>query len=391
MYKDEIEKIKYYRAAIIDKYKKQGVIIDKNKLQQQIDKLDTKIAIFSQRYIQSGSEFDVEKFNAQKEDIYKDLCVLYKVFYDLIQENITSVQAYIKCNLAALEEKAKKFKYLVDSESVSVYGKTVYHATNNFDQYYDDGQEVINLGKVSIPSGSIIACLLSSGEVEQKNIEFVFDDKNMVSAYGYNKDTLKIVGNYIVNNDKQKLDSIKFDRHNIKTALSLNKDNTYRLYLNKDKITIKNLDTNITGYVDKVAGINYTTKDHEEIHCYIYGASYIELNENHTPEYRNIHTTSISNPSKIQEILIRAEHGYVFNIITDGEVYADKKDAYINNAKFMINEDVNNITDYMIEEINNSTDTVFDNVKVIINNANQSIYDIDYIVIKAMQLEDIVV
>ena len=109
MYKDEIEKIKYYRAAIIDKYKKQGVIVDKSKLQQQIDKLDTKIAIFSQRYIQSGSEFDVEKFNAQKEDIYKDLCVLYKVLYDLIQENITSVQAYIKCNLAALEEKAKKF------------------------------------------------------------------------------------------------------------------------------------------------------------------------------------------------------------------------------------------------------------------------------------------
>ena len=51
---------------------------------------------------------------------------------------------------------------------MSIYGNTIYYETNGFKQYYLNGRVYIDLGPMSIPSGSTLACLLDSDEVEPK-------------------------------------------------------------------------------------------------------------------------------------------------------------------------------------------------------------------------------
>ena len=96
LYLDEIEKIKYYKQKILDKYVDQGIVPNKEKVQTAMDRIDKKIAVFAQSYIKSGSDFDTTKFNEQKQDIYRDLVILYTVLYKLIEEHVDKVQENIR-------------------------------------------------------------------------------------------------------------------------------------------------------------------------------------------------------------------------------------------------------------------------------------------------------
>ena len=153
MYLDEIEKLNYYKKQIVDNYLEKGSTIDKNKLQSKLDDIDAKLSIFRQGYIEEGETLILDKFNDQKSDIYADLCILYKVAYKIAREKLATVEHRIECELESLNEKAKKYKNKTALETLSVYGNTIYFATNGFNQQYKDGQVEISLGRLSIPSG----------------------------------------------------------------------------------------------------------------------------------------------------------------------------------------------------------------------------------------------
>ena len=83
-----------------------------------------------------------------------------------------------------MNEKAKKYKNKTALETLSVYGNTIYFATNGFNQQYKDGQVEISLGRLSIPSGSYIVCICDCDEVEPENIVFEFNDNIKIADFG---------------------------------------------------------------------------------------------------------------------------------------------------------------------------------------------------------------
>ena len=63
-YLEELEKKNYYRNYLVNEYLEKGTLIDKAKLEEKLAAIDTKLAIFSQGYIEEGELLNIEKFTS---------------------------------------------------------------------------------------------------------------------------------------------------------------------------------------------------------------------------------------------------------------------------------------------------------------------------------------
>lgn len=387
LYLDEIEKIKYYKQKFIDSFLAQGIPVDKEKIQSYLDNIDAKISIFSQGYINSGETFNVKKFNEQKEDIYKDLSILYQILYKLTNDRVEKAQIKMKYELDALRLKAKRFQYLVDLQSISVYGKTIYSKTNNFDQEYKDGKIIVHLGQIHVPSGSYIAPMFSCDEVDIKDVVFKFDKDTSIPAYNYNKNYLKVVGNYDLSIEYHKNPEKLFGKELIAADTVISKNNQYNLFLNKNKIRVKNSENKVF-YVQKDPEIYYKANGEEEISFYVYGATSIKFNMLGEITYKNFSEKEVLSPTQRHKIIISGKN-FSFDVKTDGQIYAEKVSASVQNSQLNIHRNYEDITDYTIENIIYGDNWVYNNVDVIISNAPTAFYDINYIIIKQAQITEL--
>ena len=391
MYLDEIEKIKYYKQKIIEKYLKQGISVNKEKVQEFLDEIDTKIAIFSQAYISSGSSFNAETFNQQKQDIYKDIAILYFVLYQSLQKRIREAEEQIHFIIRSLEEEAAQFQFLVDSKAVAVYGNTIFHQASGFTQQFQDGTLIIPLEKpVQVPSGSYLACLFECPEIDASQVTFVFDEDHVISAYEYDNQYLKIVGpEYSVQTYSYTNEDIVFGKEWIDIEQEIQEENRYNIFLNKDQIRIRNLTNPNTIYARKIQDTYFQTTDKAEISFCVYGASYIHFDIIGPVEYMNFLNGRIDTPKQRQPIIIKTDGNCTFDVKTDGIIYAEQVSAHIENGRLQITGNYNDISDYMVEIINFGSDIVFDNAKVVIKNAQDVLYDIQYIAIKQTQISEL--
>lgn len=388
LYRDEIEKIKYYKEKITDRYLAQGNSISKEQVQQALDKLDLKIAIFSQAYIRSGETMSVDKFNEQKQDIYHDLSVLYKVLYDILRERIDKTAVRIRYALDDLRLKTERFRYLTESQTVAVYGKTIFHQTNNFNQEYRDGKVYISLGPVTVGSGSYLVPILSCGEIDPKDISFIFDKDTVTSDYNYSRNYLRYTGNYTLEQNSYPNTEKEFGKDLIDISDELITTDQYNLFLNRSYVKIEDLTNNSIRYAIKKPEIYVSTIGQTEMSCYVYGASYIRLGTTGSVSYKNFAGDEILSPVQRQKVVLRGD-SFSFDIQTDGVIYAEKVPASIQDDKLKIHRNYTDITDYMVEHIAYGEDKVFDDVKVIIDNAVHTFYDINYIVIKQARISEL--
>lgn len=389
LYSDEIKKIEYYKQRIIDRYLSQGQIIDKLKLQSYINTIDTKLSVFRQGFIENGEVLDLDKFNQQKAALYQDLKILYELVFELANERLTTAEAYIKCSMAELNELAKKYRYKTALESLSIYGNTIYYKTNGFIQYYDSGRVYIELGPISIPSGSIVACLLDSNECDHKDVAFKFDDNTQIADYLNNKSYLFIEGNYKINTYDIKSEINYNESFKIPVETEIKENTQYNLLAGEDYIKIKYFDTGEIEYIKKTLDIPITVNRDAEISFYTYNATYFELDMNTTPEYKNFEGNSIISPKQRQKVLIKINSGFTFDLATDGRLFADISNCIINNQELYSSVNYPNIDSYTVEEIEYGDPINFSNVQVIVNNADTTFYDINYIAIKQAQTIDI--
>lgn len=394
LYLDQIEKIEYYKKVISDNYIKRGSLITNLQLQKKIDEIDTRLAVFRQNYIAENDFLDIKKFNEQKADIYADLCILYRVAYKLAKQKLTAVEHRLDCELNELYELAKKYKNKTALESLSIYGNSIYYSTNGFDQEYKDGTVEIDLGTISIPSGSYVACLLESSETEHSNSIFRFEPVNnskntetkQIVNYLYGKRYLKIPGDYKIHTHKT--NTIEDTTTSFDTGLEANEKSIYNIFAGKQKIKVTDKDHSVTNYVDKVQNIPFTTTSNVDISFYVYNASFIQFDYNNKYSYKSFPGYRIESPKYRQKILISAEPGFSMDVVTDGEIYSDKQSGFITNNKVLCPIGYENVNDFMIEEIAYGDDKEY-NTKVIIKNATSTFYDIDYISIKQCQISEL--
>ena len=287
LYRDEIEKIKYYRAKITDRYLSQGIGINKEQVQKELDKLDLKIAIFSQAYIRSGETLSVKKFNEQKQDIYNDLAVLYKVLFDLVRERVEKAQVRARYELDDLRLKTDRFKYLTEAQTVAVYGTTVFHQTNNFDQKYEDGKVYIDLGPVTVGSGCYLVPILDCGEIDPKDVTFQFDNNTAAGAYNYSREYLRYTGDYVLEANEYQNSEKLFGKDLIDIPGTVQASDPYNLFLNRSCVRIEDLQNNTVRYAVKNPEIYVSVSGYTEVSFYVYGASYIRIGIMGALSYKN--------------------------------------------------------------------------------------------------------
>lgn len=388
MYLDEIVKLNCYKKQIVDNYLEKGSTIDKNKLQSKLDEIDAKLSIFRQGYIEEGETLNLDKFNDQKSDIYTDLCILYKTAYKIAREKLATVENRIECELQSLNETAKQYKNKTALETLSVYGNTIYFATNGFDQQYKDGQVEINLGSISIPSGSYIVYICDCDETEPENIVFEFDDNTKIADYMYGRKYLKLAGNYTINTEEIEKTEAAATAFEVKGE-GANLSSTYNIYAGKNKLTIKNPDIYRTRFIDKTLNIPFVADSDCEISFYIYGASTIAFNYSGEYDYKSFDGYLIESPKYRQKVLIKAKAGFTLDFVTDVTIYADKQSCITGDSSIICPKGYDGVSDFLLEEIAYGDDITFDNVRIVAKNATVAFHDINYVAIKQCQISEL--
>lgn len=389
MYRDELKKIEYYKQYLIDQYLKQGKLISKNELEKKINDLNLKIAVFSQAYIDNGENLDLEKFQAQKEDIYRDLAILYEIVFDLAKERLSKVQARIEYAVNYLNEIAKKYQYRNALESVGIFGDTVYYATNGFDQSYDNGTVKINLGSLTIKSGTYLTCTLGCQEFEEERAVFYLDNYS-VSDYFYNKNMLTILGNYEIKTYDYSLEENTSTSFKISLEdFTPDENNQYNIFGGKNVIRVFNPDDGSVQFVNKIENVPFIADQNCEITFYIYGSKNVIFDFNDKYEEKSFSGYEIKTPKQRQKVYIKAQAGFILDFSTDGTLYANKTQGYIEEGELYSNNGFGTITDFMVEEMAFGEPIQINDAVVEIKNAANTFYDINYILIKETQISEL--
>ena len=384
IYLEELEKKNYFKNYLVNEYLEKGTLIDKAKLEEKLAAIDTKLSVFSQGYIEEGELLNIEKFNDQKHDLCVDLSILYKTLYRLAQEKLSSIESRINTELTKLNEAAKYYRNREKLATLEINGNALYYETNGFDQEYKDGQITINLGQVSIPSGSYIACLFDSDETDSSNVIFRFNDNTQVANFVAGGKYLTVIGNYTINTKKIEK---KEGATSSFTIGDVPKENTiYNVFAGENKIKVKYEELANIEYIDKEERIPLKLAKDGEISFYVYRASTIRFSYRGETEYKSFTGYEISPPKYRQKIIINAKAGFELDIATDGVIYADKQPCIIDEENIVCPVGYNSIDNFLLEEIEYGDDVVFDDVKVIIRNADSTFYDINYIAIKQCRI-----
>lgn len=392
MYSDEIKKIEYYKQQIVDEYLKNGKLLSKNEVQKKIDDIDLKLSIFRQGYIANGEILNLEKFQDQKQDLYKDLKILYELMYEMAYDRLCKTQAKIEYKINYLNEISKKYKYRTALESIGVYGNSIYYETNGFTQYYINGKVRIDLGELKIKSGSYVACMLGCDELSHnEKVIFHFDDRK-VSDYTYNKDLLSIIGNYNIETHDFSIEE------NTNTAFKItlgeqdykpNVNSKYNIFGGKDKIKIFYPNSGKTEFIDKIENVPFVASESCEITFYIYGAKDITFDFNDKYDYKSFSGYENKSPKQRQKIYIKAMPGFILDFSTDGTLYAHKENGYIKEEQLYSQNGFGSITDFMLEEMAYGAPVTISDAYVEIENPYSSFYDINYISIKETQVSEL--
>lgn len=388
LYLDEIAKLEHYRQLATEKYLKQGTLAGKEKIESVLSKIDTKLAIFKQSYIVSGETMDPGVFNKQKEDIYHDLSILYRILYDLANERVEKARIRARFLLDDLRIKARTFQSVIDTNAMTVYGKTIFHQANGFDQEYDNGQVIVHLGPVSVSSGSYLAFLFSCDEVRTDHIIFRLNGETDIPAYTQNHEYYKVLGNYTLHTEFHENTETSFGNRFIAVDTEICDTDQYNLFLNKDQFFIQRLTDGMFFYKNKLPETYYESAGSEEVSFYVYGASYIRFAMTGDIDYKNFAGDEILSPLQRQKIIIRGDR-FWFDIQTDGLIFADKTEGIVADRALTLHREFEHITDYMVEQIAYGEDVVFETVDVVIQEAASTFYNIRYVAIKQIQISEL--
>ena len=386
IYIDQAEKRNYYKDKLVNEYLLKGRIIDKEKLEEKLDNEDTSLAVFSDAFIEEGEVLDADKFNSQHQDLLCDLEILYGVLYKILDNRLINIEEKVRCRLIELDKKAKEYRNKTALENLGAEGSTLYFATNGFKQTYKDGHIIVELGKVAVPSGSYIAGIFKSDEVEPDKAVFKLDDTTQIKNYLQDKDYLKITGNYNISTKKYALagdTSSSFD-----PQIEPETNSFYYIYTSENKLKVTYDGSGEVKCFEKDERVAFRLERDGLISFYVYNASYIYISTQGEASYKSFDGYEIESPNLRQKIEIKAEAGFEFDIATDGAVYADMQAASLENNKLICRCAYQEIEDYMVETIGYGEDVVFENVEVIIEKQDSTFLDIDYIAIKQCSILD---
>ena len=354
LYQDQIKKLAYYRARIIQEFARKGVYPDDSRISSRLNEIDTMLGVFQYMSIGNGDDFDTNKFNEDMVRILTDLQILYQLAYEISVKDYNELRIYCETHLSQLQNMANGYQYKTKFELDSTYlGNTIFFQSVGFDAVSSNGITTIKLGTIEAEAQSKLACIFDAEGVDVQNVIFTFKDKDGIvsncSPYEYNKDFFLVPGDLKVSSYTYETSGDKVTTPFICTPSELsivNPDNKYLLFGGKGFVQ-----TGYYGkkYIEKLTGVPLTMSDSGIVRFFIIGGDYVNFEFSSTPRSKNFEGNSIANMSDHQEIVIEYGSDFSFDFVTNGTIYATRQQGMIlsNDLYYPVPDQV---TDILVEE-----------------------------------------
>ena len=380
-YKDEIEKLKYLRNQIAFSLSSSGTFPDRSIIDKRLEAIDSKLALFHHLTVKESAVFDVKQFNSEFMNLYQDLKILYELVYFFKSRALEETRSYVEMHLAELETLAERYAQKSRFETGNTaLGKTVYFKGSGITPSVKNHIATIDCGDVKVSKGARVSFFIKGRYFNQEDVVFKLGP-SICSPYDVNMDTITINGtsSYKTYNCKMPEDAT----HN--SMYILNSDsftpvmkNKYVIYGGQDTIAVSKDGTDTFVKKDKGAPVTLTGKGH--ISFYVIGGSYISFDFSKAPENANFSGYMMQNIKEHQKVSFEYTDGISFEYITDGAIYAVKKNGIINGTSLYY-PDADDLSTFRIEEYAGN-DTVNMNLKITVTQSGEHVPAISMIAVK---------
>lgn len=398
-YRDIYEKTKYYKEQIIEKFIERGIYPSDNKVENLLNSIDASTSILDANKAIAGEYFSVADYNKIFESIYKDLTLLYQLYYEICVEDYVKLHAFVESHLTELEDKAKfyKDKAIIETNTTSL-GTTIFYKNSNFSKLVSNSNVTYNLGNISVYKNSKLACFFHADNVYGADVIFTFkkgDKIYKISPYNYLYEKLQLESNL-----KPNVYSYTLDDNQISSALTeidintkIDDENKYIILAAKDKVYVKQYgETKQYQVMDRPTRLDSLGfNERTYIDFYTVGANSITFRFNKKPISSNFNIDNyiVNNLKYVQHFFIEAPANFSFDFDIDkGEVYAIKSEGIVKDEKLYFSSIINNETktfkvlEYPLKE----KETY--NVTVNVVNTDNTDIDLNYIMIKEALVTD---
>ncbi len=387
MYIDQKKKIEYYRKLIMDTIAKTGSYPAPSLVQDRLNDIDASLSIYRMNYKSSGDTFDTDEYNNSLNNIYQDLLILYQSVYELSVKDYNELKTEIDRELQDLETMAQKCYRRSELETTNTFGKTLFFQASGFKQEYESGIITIPIDTITTHEQATLACIVDGADTLQyDSMYFEINDKR-VKPYNYNSDTYKVPGNDNVNTyaytitDEKKSSTFPFT---IDKFMPIEKA-TYKILSGKNSVVFYDTQKYNSTSLTKESNMSLRIAKNGIVTFYVYNAKNISFEFNKEPTSKNFKENTITTPDMIQKIRLVVETGTVFNVITDGTIYAYYDAGFISdNILYGYRHDT--ILDYLLIETKESDTVTISGINLVIENAEHSYYGITDIAIKESEV-----
>lgn len=324
IYLCDIEKLTFYKNRFLEIYRKNGMILSKNKLDDLISRIDEKLAVFSQGYIKSGETMNLEKFNEQKADLYQDFKILYSSMYELAKDRLEDVETTSKCVMEGMKRKIDELHRKTAIECLPILGDTLYQKTN-FNDIDRSNANITIIRDIPVSTNNkynyLYVILKTDG-----NHEFwtSLDNRNR-SVNG--KIAIPVTRKEIVSFKEYETEEDYKTSFQIQTEEDKDTQIKYTIFAGLNHIKGK------VGYISSEIGkfVNDGLFIVEDgiADFYILNSSFIEVEilQGDKNLWKSFNGNKIEYPDKEQKISIRGNRNVAFRVYTDGNIYADRSDC----------------------------------------------------------------
>ena len=387
MYIDQKKKIEYYRKLIMDTIAKTGSYPAPSLVQDRLNDIDASLSIYRMNYKSSGDTFDTDEYNNSLNNIYQDLLILYQSVYELSVKDYNELKTEIDRELQDLETMAQKCYRRSELETTNTFGKTLFFQASGFKQEYESGIITIPIDTITTHEQATLACIVDGADtLPYDSMYFEINDKR-VKPYNYNSDTYKVPGNDNVNTyaytitDEKKSSTFPFT---IDKFMPIEKA-TYKILSGKNSVVFYDTQKYNSTSLPKESNMSLRIAKNGIVTFYVYNAKNISFEFNKEPTSKNFKENTITTPDMIQKIRLVVETGTVFNVITDGTIYAYYDAGFISdNILYGYRHDT--ILDYLLIETKESDTVTISGINLVIENAEHSYYGITDIAIKESEV-----
>ena len=383
IYLCDIEKLTFYKNRFLEIYRKNGMILNKNKLDDLISRIDEKLAVFSQGYIKSGETMNLEKFNEQKADLYQDLKILYSAMYELAKNRLEDVETTSKCVMESMKRKIDELHHKTAIECLPILGDTLYQKTN-FNDVDRSNANVTIIKDIPISTNNKYDYLYMILKTDRDH-EFwtSLDDRN------------RSVNGKIAIPIKRK-ETVSFKEYetkeDYKTSFQIqteeDKDVQVRYTIFAGLNYIKGNVGYISSEIGKFVNDGLFIAEDGIVDFYVLNSSFIEVEilQGDKDLWKSFNGNKIEYPDKEQKVSIRGNRNISFRVYTDGNIYADRSDCVKKDDEYYSLKGFPSLTSFCVKRTEWDKGNEKLKADVYIDTSEIPLKDIEFLAVKGVTL-----